>query len=148
MSTDRQTMNQKAEAWKVTYGPKWKCGQSPQLEKLGELIFPPEATIEEMEHGLRHAFPLATNCRLLGFGSGCRTLGDECPAIGNGPIQPSLPPSEETVEESKKKGKEGSAAETAPTSNNLSHRFTPSALAMASRRILIVATSLLVMPGS
>lgn len=58
------SLTQRAEAWKLTYARNWKCGQLPQRTKLGELKFPPDAGIEEMEHALRSQFPQATHQRM------------------------------------------------------------------------------------
>lgn len=59
------TQTQRGEAWKVTYGPKWKCGDHPAKVLLGELSFPVDVHIELMNHELRRAFPQATDSRLF-----------------------------------------------------------------------------------
>lgn len=55
---------QKAVAFRLIYGPKWKLGDRPQCIKLGSLPFPIGEGIEFADALLRRAFPTATDSRL------------------------------------------------------------------------------------
>ena len=54
---------QKAVAFKLVYGRKWKLGDSPERIKLGSLLYPINASIEQGDRLLRHAFPEANQSR-------------------------------------------------------------------------------------
>lgn len=56
--------SQKAVAFQVSYGRKWKAGDSPRKVKLGSLLFPIGEGIEDGEARLRKAFPQANASNL------------------------------------------------------------------------------------
>lgn len=55
--------SQKAVAFKLVYGRKWKSGESPERIKLGSVLYPVMASIEHGDSLLRKAFPEANQSR-------------------------------------------------------------------------------------
>lgn len=54
---------QKAVAFKLIYGRNWKIGNSPERIKLGSVLYPINASIEQGDRLLRRAFPEANQSR-------------------------------------------------------------------------------------
>lgn len=55
---------QKAVAFRLTYGPKWRMGERPERVKCGNLLFGADDCLEDAEAALRRAFPKAKALRL------------------------------------------------------------------------------------